>query len=84
MYAQTHSPADAAEAERSAYNTAFTELGLSWHWDAGTHRALGDGAPARERLRRYLETEQAHLLKAYDADFLVNAIQAAKDRRLHA
>ena len=31
-------------------------------------------------LRAYLQTEQAHLLRAYDLDFLTDAIEAAKDR----
>ena len=68
----------AAEAHRQAYNAAFDELGLSWHWDAVTYATLpGQGA---ERVRAYLETEHAHLLRAYDADFLVQAIETAKER----
>ena len=31
-----------------------------------------------ERIRHYLETRQPHLLKAYDATFLVNLIQEKK------
>jgi len=31
-------------------------------------------------VRAYLETEQSHLLRAYEADFLLNAIEAAKER----
>ena len=30
--------------------------------------------------RAYLETHQPHLLRAYDADFLVDAIQGARNR----
>ena len=69
---------DAAEAHRQAYNAAFDELGLSWHWDAVTYASLP--AQGREGLRAYLQLEQAHLLRAYDADFLVDAVQAAKER----
>ncbi|MDB5764166.1 MAG: hypothetical protein JWQ21_3161, partial [Herminiimonas sp.] len=32
-------PADAAEdIDLNAYNAAFYELGLRWHWDADTYR----------------------------------------------
>lgn len=68
----------AAEAHRHAYNAAFEELGLSWHWDAVTYACLQ--AHGRDGLRAYLENEQSHLLRAYEADFLVNAIEAAKAR----
>jgi len=56
-----------------AYNLAFEELGLDWHWD--------DTRPAGpQAVREYLEREHAHLLRAYDADFLVSAIEQAKAR----
>ena len=74
-----HPAADqAAEAHRHAYNAAFEELGLSWHWDAATYARLR--AHGRDGVRAYLETEQSHLLRAYEADFLVDAIETAKAR----
>jgi hypothetical protein len=69
------------EADRHAYNAAFDELGLMWFWDSETHRRLQADADEREGIRTYLLTQQAHLLKAYDADFLVNAIHTTKQRR---
>lgn len=69
---------DQLEGERRAYNAAFEELGLNWHWDPVTFACLsGTGAQA---LRNYIEREQPHLLRAYEADFLVNAIETAKAR----
>lgn len=69
-----------SESHRHAYNAAFEELGLGWYWDSETWAAVqgrgGDG------VRSYLESEQAHLLRAYEAEFLVAAIEAAK-RRCH-
>ncbi len=67
------------EMERNAYNAAFYELGFRWHWDQDTYEALLRlGANPADRLRHYLETQQAHLLKAYEASFLVNVIQDKK------
>ena len=72
------------EIQRQAYNAAFNELDLSWFWDANTHRSLLDRSDEREQIRVYIETRQAHLLMAYDADFLVNAIHATKRRRIES
>ena len=66
------------ETHRHAYNAAFEELGLPWHWDPVTYARLQ--AHGANGARAYLETEHAHLLRAYDADFLVNAIETAKAR----
>ncbi len=73
-------PSD-AEIERSAYNAAFYELGLRWHWDDATYEQLASVTCERARLRHYLESMQPHLLRAYDADFLTDAILQAKQRR---
>jgi hypothetical protein len=70
------------DAERNAYNAAFYELGLHWHWDSPTYSALLRYSPKPEiRLRHYLETQHPHLLKVYDADFLAAAID--ERRRQH-
>jgi 1,4-alpha-glucan branching enzyme len=57
-----------------AYNLACHELDLSWEWDPATY---GEG---REGLRAYLQQEQPHLLRAYDIDFIVNAVESMKER----
>ena len=64
------------ELERNAYNAAFYELGLRWHWDSATFDELKrQGSSEPERIHRYLAAEQPHLLKAYDAGFLVELIR---------
>lgn len=73
-----------AESHRNAYNAAFNELGLPWYWDASTHQSLASNTQAKEPVQVYLETQHPHLLKAYDADFLVNAVQATKARCYNA
>lgn len=68
--------------ERDAFNAAFRELGLRWHWDAPTFQALKSIGDDGERIRAYMESHCPHLLKAYDAAFLNNAVQAVKSERL--
>jgi len=65
------------ETQRHAYNGAFEELGLSWNWDSATYARIH--AQGRHGVRAYLETEQPHLLRAYEVDFLLGAIETAKD-----
>lgn len=74
-------PADASsEADRHAYNTAFHELDLNWSWDAATYARLRPYG--RAGVRSWVEAVSPHLLRAYTADFLVDAIEAAKARCL--
>ncbi|HEY8358618.1 MAG TPA: hypothetical protein VIL30_14265 [Ramlibacter sp.] len=56
------------------YTAALEELGLSWQWDPATY------GPGREGLRAYLEKEQPHLLRAYEADFLLEAVETTRQR----
>jgi hypothetical protein len=68
--------------ERNAYNAAFDELGLPWHWDSETYATLLDhSACPNTRIRRYLETRHPHLLTAYEPEFLASAIEERKARR---
>jgi hypothetical protein len=81
-----HEPQHAAHAgsprdgERHAFNLAFGEMDLGWHWDEQTWSELQALPTEDERLRAYLRTRHGHLLKAYDADFLVDAIRSTKAR----
>ena len=73
------------EMERNAYNAAFYELGFRWFWDRDTYSdLLRQSQNAAERIRHYVETCHPHLLKAYDAAFLINVIQEkrAEHRKL--
>jgi hypothetical protein len=53
---------------------ADDELDLSREWDIA-----GCGA-GREGVRAWLEKERPHLLRAYDAEFLVNAVESTRAR----
>ncbi len=70
------------EVERNAYNAAFYELGLRWHWDGAIWGELQTlAAQPRARIRHYLQTRQPHLLTAYDADFLAEAIESRVEQQ---
>lgn len=64
-----------------AYNGAFCDLGFNWHWDAETYRELCGITEEKARLRRYIALHHAHLLTAYDADFLAEMILREKAQR---
>jgi hypothetical protein len=72
----------AEETSLFAYNAAFYELGLSWHWDYDTYRSLLARAGEKNLICSYVELHQPHLLNAYDADFLIGAIESARGRCL--
>lgn len=81
MLQTLHAPAPtdpASEAHRHAYNAAFQELDLPWHWDARTFAALQP--TGRAGVRAWVEREQPHLLRAYELDFLVDAIEGTQSR----
>ena len=71
------------EIERNAYNAAFYELGFRWHWDSRVYDELqGLSQDAAERICHYVRTWQPHLLKAYDAAFLVEIIEQKKAQHI--
>lgn len=69
---------DVVGVHRNAYNAAFFELGFRWYWDSGIYPEVLSEADERRCLQQYLVMHQPHLLTAYDADFLVDAIQTTK------
>ena len=76
-----------ADLERNAYNAAFYDLGLRWHWDDTTWLGLLEHSPCpQRRIRHYVETRHPHLLKAYEPEFLAAAIEerAARHRQCGA
>jgi hypothetical protein len=54
--------------------TGDDELDISREWDLAAYGAT------REGMRAWLEKERPHLLRAYDAEFLVNAVEASRGR----
>lgn len=50
--------AETEEAHRHAFNRAFGETGLDWHWDPGLYRSLLKVSGGKERLRAFAESRQ--------------------------
>ncbi|CAN7646653.1 hypothetical protein LJR034_005070 [Caballeronia sp. LjRoot34] len=73
--------ADARELQTQlcAYNSAFEELDLMFRWDVETLRSLAHAASDQARIAQYIELHCPHLLKAYSAEFLCEAIVSRKN-----
>jgi len=71
---------DPLSAELEAYNRAFCELELPWHWDAATFRELLDVAGERDCVSAYIERSQPHLLRVYEKGFLRDLVLDVRDR----
>jgi hypothetical protein len=54
--------------------SADEELDLSCDWDAARPGA------GRDSLRAYVEKERPHLLRSYDREFLIDAVQSSRAR----
>ncbi len=65
--------AETEEIHRAAFNRAFAEDGLAWHWDVDLYRELLRVTGGKERIRRYL-----------DMDGVAPALDEARIARLHA
>ena len=53
--------ADTESAHRAAFNGAFKEFGLDWHWDEACYTALLDISGGKERILHYWRTVQPDL-----------------------
>lgn len=52
--------ADTEEAHRAAFNHAFAELGMDWHWDESLYTRLLDISGGKERIRHYWNQAYPH------------------------
>ncbi|RKR38003.1 hypothetical protein [Paraburkholderia sp. BL17N1] len=62
------------DAHLSAYNAAFSDLGLRFRWDRATLDVLREFNSEAAQITAYIERFHAHLHSAYDADFLAQMI----------
>jgi hypothetical protein len=68
------------DAHLSAYNAAFSDLGLRFRWDRHTLDVLNEFKSEVARITAYIERYHAHLHKAYDAEFLAQLILHKKNQ----
>ncbi|KAA1006954.1 hypothetical protein FVF58_25790 [Paraburkholderia panacisoli] len=68
------------DAHLSAYNAAFSDLGLRFRWDRATLDMLKEFSGEVARITAYIERYHSHLHRAYDADFLAQLILHKKDQ----
>ncbi|MCP2090610.1 UNVERIFIED_ORG: hypothetical protein J2Y81_006697 [Paraburkholderia sediminicola] len=68
------------DAHLSAFNAAFSDLGLRFRWDQATLDVLKEFNSEAARITAYIERFHAHLHSAYDADFLAQMILSKKAR----
>lgn len=71
-------------AQVCAFNSAFEELDLMFRWDADTYRSLASADSDYGKIAQYIGTHSPHLLKAYSAEFLCQAIVERKNSLVEA
>ena len=69
--------ADTEAAHCAAFNHAFAEVGLDWHWDTALYTRLLEISGGRERIRHYWQQVQPGMT-SIDASALADML-----RRLH-
>jgi HAD superfamily hydrolase (TIGR01509 family) len=70
--------ADTEHAHREAFNWAFAQEGLDWHWDEALYTQLLDISGGKERLKHFWQSQHPNMVEI-DAQSLASTID-----RLHA
>lgn len=68
------------DGHRIAFNEAFRQAGLDWHWDIPLYGALLAVTGGKERIRFYLEQFHPRLLEDADLESRIAALHKAKTR----
>ena len=66
------------DGHRPAFNAAFAEHGLAWHWDEALYGQLLAITGGKERMRHYAEHHAADVAARDDFDALIKKLHAAK------
>ncbi len=75
--------ADTESSHRAAFNVAFAEAGLDWHWDEPLYTRLLDVSGGKERLVHYWGQVNAGV-KAIDGGTLADTVQRIHDLKTAA
>ncbi len=68
------------DGHRLAFNAAFREFGLDWHWDVGLYGELLAITGGKERIRHYVRRYRPDWPRPADFDDLVVELHRAKTR----
>ena len=68
------------DGHRVAFNRAFAEAGLDWHWDVARYGALLSVTGGKERIRKFLSEDWPAMLQEPDIHARISALHAAKTR----
>ena len=75
--------ADTESAHRAAFNYAFSEFGLDWHWDDAQYTALLEISGGKERILHYWRMRQPEL-RELGAAALQDAVNRLHDLKTAA
>ena len=68
------------DGHRPAFNAAFAEVGLPWHWDETFYGTLLDVAGGKERIRHYAKQFDPATLNRPDFEELLQRVHEIKTR----
>jgi HAD superfamily hydrolase (TIGR01509 family) len=68
------------DGHRPAFNAAFAEAGLPWHWDAALYGELLEVTGGKERIRFFCQRHEPEFLQLADVDSRIKELHAAKTR----
>ncbi len=68
------------DGHRPAFNRAFEEAGLDWHWDVALYGELLAVTGGKERMRHYIDRFRSDYRQPADFDALVARLHTAKTR----
>lgn len=70
--------AETEETHRKAFNRAFADAGLTWHWDQALYDRLLAVTGGKERIRYYIESFGAEGAPGENLDEFIRSLHAAK------
>ena len=68
------------DGHRPAFNAAFAEAGLAWHWDGALYGELLDVTGGKERIRFFCERHAPEFLQQGNVEARIKDLHAAKTR----
>lgn len=68
------------DGHRPAFNAAFADAGLPWHWDEALYGELLEVTGGKERIRFFCERHAPEFLRQADVEVRIRNLHAAKTR----